>query len=65
MDPNTLNLDPDPEYCPNLDPVPDPEKELVLKLDHYFCRLSKVSCVSLQFFFFRFKILNVWQLIIS
>ena len=54
MDPNTLNLDPDPEYCPNLDPVPDPEKELVLKLDHYFCRLSKVSCVSLQFFFFRF-----------
>ena len=54
MDPNTLNLDPDPEYWPNLDPVPDPEKELVLKLDHYFCRLSKVSCVSLQFFFFRF-----------
>ena len=30
MDPNTLNLDPDPEYWPNLDPDPgqnpDPQR---------------------------------------
>ena len=25
MDPNTLNLDPDPEFWPNLDPDQDPE----------------------------------------
>ena len=24
VDPNTLNLDPDPGFCPNLDPDPDP-----------------------------------------
>ena len=24
VDPNTLNLDPDPGFWPNLDPVPDP-----------------------------------------
>ena len=24
MDPNTLNLDPDPGFWPNLDPDPDP-----------------------------------------
>ena len=24
LDPNTLYLDPDPEWCPNLDPDPDP-----------------------------------------
>ena len=22
VDPNTLNMDPDPEFCPNLDPDP-------------------------------------------
>ena len=25
VDPNTLNLDPDPGFWPNLDPDPDPE----------------------------------------
>ena len=25
MDPNTLNLDPDPGFWPNLDPDPDPD----------------------------------------
>ena len=24
VDPNTLNLDPDPGFWPNLDPAPDP-----------------------------------------
>ena len=25
VDPNTLNLDPDPGFWPNLDPDPDPD----------------------------------------
>ena len=28
MDPNTLNLDPDPGFWPNLDPDPDPGRVL-------------------------------------
>ena len=28
MDPNTLNLDPDPRFWPNLDPDPGPDPDL-------------------------------------
>ena len=35
MDPNTLNLDPDPEFWPNLDP--DPEMWLNLDPDPGLC----------------------------
>ena len=27
MDPNALNLDPDPEFCSNLDPDPGPDPQ--------------------------------------
>ena len=31
MDPNTLNLDPDPGFWPNLNPDPGPDPDPILK----------------------------------
>ena len=47
MDPNTLNLDPDPECCPNLDPDPD------LGVYYQFKKLrEKFFLKTTNFFFF-------------